>query len=41
MALINQQVVILDDGTDAGKASARLAAALGAKVVLVRHEPGS
>jgi hypothetical protein len=41
MALINQQVVIFDDGTDAGEATARLTAALGAKVILVRHEPGA
>ncbi len=41
MALINQHVVIFDNGTDAGEAAARLAAGLGAKVTLVRHVPGA
>jgi NAD(P)-dependent dehydrogenase (short-subunit alcohol dehydrogenase family) len=41
MALIDQRVVIFDNGTGAGEAAARLAAAQGAKVTLVRHVPGT
>lgn len=41
MVLINQQVVIFDDGTEAGEATARRAAAFGAIVTLVRHVAGA
>jgi NAD(P)-dependent dehydrogenase (short-subunit alcohol dehydrogenase family) len=41
MALIGQRVVIFDNDTQVGEAAARLAAALGAKVTLVKHEPGA
>jgi hypothetical protein len=41
MALIGKRVVILDNGTEVGEATARLAATLGAKVTLVRHVPGA
>jgi NAD(P)-dependent dehydrogenase (short-subunit alcohol dehydrogenase family) len=40
MALIHQRVVIFDSGTEAGEATARLAAAQGANVTLVRHVAG-
>lgn len=41
MALIHQRVVIFDNGTGAGEATARLAAAQGATVTLVRHVAGT
>jgi hypothetical protein len=41
MVLINQQVVILDNGTGVGETTARMAVTLGAKATLVRHQPGA
>jgi hypothetical protein len=41
MVLINQCVVIFDDGTEVGEATARLATAFGANVTLVKHEFGT